>query len=208
MAERLSLPKLIELGFELCGTYDSSNGSLRECPPLTTVEKLVAFVESAGSLYGKKKARQALRHVADNSASPRETVVAMLLCLPYSMGGYGFEMPRMNYRIDLSKRARRIAGRNYLVCDLYWPDARLDVEYDGEAHVDVERASKDSMRRDALLSMDVKVVTITKWQLGDGGEMNALAHLLAKCIGKQLRYKDPQFTRANRELRRELLGRS
>lgn len=132
----------------------------------------------------------------------------MTLCLPYALGGYGLPMPQLNHRIDLDARARRIAGRGYLVCDLYWPEARLDMEYDGEPHVDAERAAKDSMRRDALLSMDVTVITVTKWQLSDGGEMNALAHVVAGRVGKKLRYRDPQFTQANIALRRELIGRA
>lgn len=37
------LPKLIEIGYELCGTYDLSEGGYRECAPLTTVERLTAF---------------------------------------------------------------------------------------------------------------------------------------------------------------------
>lgn len=208
MASALTLPKLIELGFELCGTYDTSNGDIRACMPLTSVDKLVAFVEHAGSAYGKTAARRALRNIADGSASPRETILTMLLCLPYAQGGYGIEMPRLNYRIELGRREQRIAGRTYLVGDLYWPAARLDVEYDGGLHVDAERVSKDSMRRDALVSMSITVLTVTSWQLNDGGEMNGIAHAIAARVGKQLRYKDPKFTQANRALRKELLGRS
>lgn len=206
MASVWSLPKLIELGYELCGTYDVSNGQVRECLPLTSVDKLLAYAESAGLVYGRKKALRALRYVSNGSASPRETILAMSLCLPYALGGYGLPMPSLNHRVNLNARARRIAGRKYLVCDLYWPDAKLDVEYDGELHVEAERVSKDSMRRDALLSMGIKVVTITNWQLNDGGEMNALAHVAAECLGKRLRYKDPGFTRVHLALRNELLG--
>lgn len=206
MATELSLPKLIELGYEFCGTYDTSNGRVCECLPLTSADKLMAYVESTGPVYGKKKALRALRYDLDGSASPRETVLSMLLCLPYALGGYGLPVPLMNHRVDLSARARRIAGRKYLVCDLYWPDVKLNVEYDGGLHVEAERVSKDSMRRDALLSMGVKVVTITKWQVNDGGEMNAIAHLVAECLGRKLRYKDPGFTRAHLALRNELLG--
>ena len=207
MASVWSLPKLIELGYEFCGTYDVSNGQVRECLPLTSVDKLLAYAESAGLVYGRKKALRALRYVSNGSASPRETILAMSLCLPYALGGYGLPMPSLNHRVNLNARARRIAGRKYLVCDLYWPDAKLDVEYDGELHVEAERVSKDSMRRDALLSMGIKVVTITNWQLNDGGELNALAHVAAECLGKRLRYKDPGFTRAHLALRNELLGR-
>lgn len=208
MATVFSLARLIELGFELCGTYDAADGDVRECMPLASVDKLASYVASLGRVHGKRKAARALRYVADGSASPRETTLTMLLCLPYALGGYGIEMPLLNRRIDLTRRARRIAGRNYLVCDLFWPDAMLDVEYDGGQHADPEHMSKDSMRRDALLSMGITVVTVTKWQLDDGGSFNGIAHMVAQRLGKQLRYKDPEFTRASLALRSELLRHS
>lgn len=207
MATLWELPKLIELGFELCGTYDLSNDSYRTCAPLTSIDRLSSYLDSLGKTHGKRKAAAALRYVANGSASSRETLLTMQLTLPYRMGGYGLEMPLLNHRIDLGKRERRICGKNYLVCDLYWPNAKLGVEYDGGDHADPERMLKDAMRRDALVSMGITVITVTKWQLEDGGEMNAIAHMIAERIGKRLRYVDPGFTRKNRALLRELLGR-
>lgn len=206
MATLWNLPKLIELGFELCGTYDLSDNSYRTCTPLTSVEKLTEYANSLNKTYGKRKATRALRYVANGSASSRETILAMLLTLPYRMGGYGLKQPLLNHRIDLGRRERRIAGKSYLVCDLYWPEAKLDVEYDGGHHEDPEQMLKDSMRRDALLSMGITVLTVTKWQLENGGSMNAIAHAVAEHTGKRLRYVDPDFTRANRQLHRDLLG--
>lgn len=207
MAVSMDLPDLVALGFELCGTYDASNGTLRECGPLTSVERLCSYVASLGAVKGKRKAAQALRHVVDGSASPRETILVMLLCLPYRMGGYGIEQPLLNSRIELGRRERRIAGRNHLVGDLYWPDARLDVEYDGGGHADANLVQKDSMRRDALVASDVTVLTVTNWQIEDGGAMNGIAHTIAERLGKRLRYVDPEFTQASRSLRKKLLGR-
>lgn len=208
MAAMLSLPKLIELGCELCGTYDVSVDPLRRCAPLTSTDRIASFIESAGRLNGKTAATRALRYVMDNSASPRETILAMILSLPYSLGGYGIEAPKLNYRIDLDRRERRLAGKGYLECDLYWPQAKLDVEYDGGDHSDPEQMQKDSMRRDALVSKGITVITVTKWQLNDGGETNAIAHMIADRLGKRLRYRDPEFTRKHLALRRELLGQA
>ena len=90
---------------------------------------------------------------------------------------------------------------------MYWPSVKLDVEYDGGVHAEAERMAKDSMRRDALVSMGVTVVSVTKWQLDRSGELNGIAHLIAERLGKQLRYKDPGFTRAHMRLHKELFGR-
>ena len=53
----------------------------------------------------------------------------MLLCLPYSLGGYGLPHPTMNAEMPLPKNVAA-TGRSSLRCDLYWPAVRLDVEYD------------------------------------------------------------------------------
>ena len=61
MATLWNLPKLIELGFELCGAYDLSDNSYRTCAPLTSVEKLTAYANSLDKTHGKRKAIKALR---------------------------------------------------------------------------------------------------------------------------------------------------
>lgn len=127
------LPKLIEIGYELCGTYDLSEGRYRECAPLTTVERLTAFAGAADGVHGVRKARRALRCVAERSASPRETVLTMLLCLPYGFGGYGIEMPLLNHRVDVVGDALKMTSKKYCVCDLFWPKANLVIEYGGRS---------------------------------------------------------------------------
>ena len=75
MANRLSLARLIMLGYELCGTYvlvDKGPAPRRDAP-LTTVAKLRTFVEGASNARGRKKALRALRYVLDRSASPMES---------------------------------------------------------------------------------------------------------------------------------------
>lgn len=56
MAGLWSMPKLIELGYELCGTYDCSTDDIRACQPLTSVERLRAFAEGVGPIHGRKRA--------------------------------------------------------------------------------------------------------------------------------------------------------
>ncbi len=70
------------------------------------------------SLRGAAKAAKALRYVADNSASPRETKKAILLGLPMMYGGYGLGIPRMNYEVKANpahkrSRANRVFGAIY-----------------------------------------------------------------------------------------------
>lgn len=206
-ASFLELSKMIELGFELCGTYDASCENLRSCNPLTTHKKLTTFITRAEGFHGRKQALRALQYVSENAASPQETLLVMLLCLPYRLGGYGLEPPSLNYRIDLSTKASTIAGKKYLVCDLYWPRAKVAVEYDSDAfHTGPKRIAQDSERRAALATMGITVITVTRKQLRSSKELHAVAHLLADHVGKPLQYKDPTFTQARLKLRAAILS--
>lgn len=207
MANCLSLAGLIELGFELCGTharFENAPTTYRAAP-LTTKAKLAAFIEQSTGAYGHKKAARAVRYVQDGAASPTEAILTMMLCLPYGLGGYGLEAPKLNYRVDVPSSLKKVADRAYCVCDLCWPEVKLCVEYDSaQYHGDPDRQESDARRRSTLLALGYTVVTVTRGQVMDAGAFNRLAHQLAKQIGKRLRYRDPGFTRKHRALRTEL----
>ena len=136
-----------------------------------------------------------------------ETMLAMLLCLPYGLGGYGLGWPKLNYRADVPASMRKLADRTYCECDLCWPDAALCVEYDCKLyHTDPERQESDARRRNTLASLGFTVVTVSRRQVMDGGAFNRLAHQVAKKTGKRLRYEDPGFTRKHCSLRDELIA--
>ena len=190
MASALSLEQLIALGFELCGTYRraSTFGSARyDATPLTSPAALASFIEKSPPFKGVKKARRALPFILAGSASPRESELAMLLCLPYSLGGYGLPRPTMNAEMPLPKNVGA-TGRSSLRCDLYWPAARLDVEYDSAEFHSAERLlANDSMRRIALESMDVTSVNLTAEHLRRASLFGEAAQGIARILGKRVR---------------------
>ena len=209
-ARTAALANLVETGYEFCGRYRLPalpDGNMApDQLPLTSVPKLQSLLSRTQDVNGVGAARKAVPHILQNSESPKESQLSMLSSFPGRLGGYGFPPATLNHPVRISEKAR---GRNVggtCRCDLFWPDAKLDVEYDGGNHEDPEQMLKDSMRRDALVSMGITVLTVTKWQLENGGSMNAIAHTVAEHTGKRLRYVDPDFTRANRQLRRDLLG--
>lgn len=204
MANSLSMIELIMLGFELCGTYDVSDGDVRECQPLTSVAKLSAFVEKMHGANGRKNALAALKQVADNSASPRETALCMCLCLSYRLGGYGFEKPRLNHRIDIPRTLKSHVRQSCFVGDLCWPEHRLDVEYDGSLHLDEDRRASDEARRTVLETMGFTVVAVTRKQFNSVAATHAVAETLALHLGRRLRFKEPSFSRARLRLRTKL----
>lgn len=207
MASVLTLAELIQLGFELCGTYDLSTEDVRACPPLTSVSKIASFIEKVPNVNGRKKAVRALSFVAEKSASPMETTLAMLQCLPYRLGGHGIEMPLLNHRIDVIGHAKNYTSRGYFVADMYWPAHKLVAEYDSDRyHKDERRRTSDSERRNALEAMGFTVVTVTLDLVNDRAAMARVANALAKHTGRRLRYPEPEFTRACMQLRSTLFA--
>lgn len=73
---------LIELGYELCGTYlinDCWDGYISNAVCATSTDKIRRVVDNLTGRPGIDVARKALRHVRDGSNSPMETALAMML---------------------------------------------------------------------------------------------------------------------------------
>ena len=117
-----------------------------------------------------------------------------------------YPQPKLNKRIDHGKAAGKRSNKAYHRCDLFWPEAKLAVEYDSdEYHTGADRIAEDSKKRVDLGALGIDVVTVTSGQIQSAVEFERLARLIAKKLGKKLRYKNPQFLKAQRELRKLLL---
>lgn len=209
MATRLSFIELIMLGMELCGTYAPSPYTKRyeERPALTNRNRLISFCNRTAKehLRGATTARKALRWVVDGSNSPAETALYMLLCLPVRLGGYGFKQPNMNPVTSLGQRASSMLGYHSMRCDLHWVDERVVVEYDSDQeHLSSQSASQDARRRNVLGYEDITVITVRKPMIATPGAFDDVARQLAKALGRQLRARDLEPTKARSNLRVEL----
>lgn len=157
------------------------------------------------AVRGSKKAKRAIRYLLDNSASPMETKLAILLTLPYLLGGYGFIAPELNSRIIPSKTVKRSVSKTFYSCDLYWPDYYLAVEYDSaQHHSGSEQINSDAKKKNALTLMGITVITVTKQQLYNGTEFEKVARVIANCLGKRLKFNKGSFALIHAELRRQL----
>ena len=137
-ARTAAFASLVETGYELCGSYrlaaSSDAGMMSDQLPLTSTSKLQSFLSRARNLNGVDTARKAVPHILPNSESPKESQLSILSSFPGRLGGYGFPQPTLNHPVRISEKAR---GRNVggtCRCDLFWPDAKLDVEYDSRLH--------------------------------------------------------------------------
>lgn len=207
LATLLAFPLLVECGYELCGTYGiQSDEELISRAPLATISSMRKFIDNAPGLYGTKEAARALRYVAEKSASPMETKLAMFLSLPLRLGGYGLSLPRMNQRINFGEKARKTVLKKYFSCDLYWPESKFAVEYESDRyHTGSERIARDSIRRNALDYLGIDVITTTRVQLYSCQEMDKVATVAAKHLGRRIRKTKRDWTGEKIRLRSQLL---
>ena len=223
MAGEYSLAKLIALGIELCGTYSlldkrtmcdkrgDKHGSTYDqaqynLSNLTNKKKLQAFAARMGGWSGQRQCLNALRYISDGSGSPMETILFMLLTLPHRHGGYGLPMPELNGCVYPKKGGLPFAGRSFYRGDLLWRDAGVVVEYNSDIiHANASSIANDAIRRNDLALYGIFEVTVTKEQIKSMVLFDKVARQIASGIGKKLRYKNPGFLEARRELRNAIL---
>ena len=122
------------------------------------------------------------------------------------LGGFGLDQPELNKRIDLSKKASKVFGKDHYVCDMFWTDKKIAVEYDSDQqHTGSDRIASDSIRRNTLESSGIKVVTITKQQLYNSIELTRAAQTIAGHMGRRLFSRKCNFNTKHQELRKQLL---
>ena len=211
LAGELPFLALIELGFELCGSYSvdrSTDRGFSDRQPLTSAARLAEYARDASGLHGSATAQRAARYVIDGAASPKESQLAMLLTLPTRLGGYGFEKPQLNGAVDVPPSLQREFKAKHLYCDLYWPDHDVAVEYDSDQyHTGPERSTHDSERQTKLKRLGVEPISVTKDQLYDANSFETVVKLVAKYTDKRLRIRSSNFLQRRWELRRALFGR-
>ena len=218
MASELPLAKLLELGLELCGTYtlpvkgvhsedaEQAKKQRYNRTPLTNKEKLTAYLARAEGLFGQRRFSRILKRIVDNSASPRETQLFLLLTLPYRFGGYAFSKPELNAKIMPIKAAKETSSKKFFRCDLFWPEFDVAVEYESDLiHLTPQKIASDSMKRNSLIAMGKTVITVTNRQILSTVEFERVARQLAVSLNKRLRHdENPRFIKARRELRNVL----
>lgn len=110
-------------------------------------DELVASLASYQGVWGIKTLRQVVWHAEPASESPMETRLRMVLVLA--------RLPRPHAQVPIHDRAGNFVGRP----DLYYPEVRLGIEYDGGTH----RASlvDDNRRQNRLIDAGVRLLRFT-----------------------------------------------
>lgn len=209
LASKLTEPQTVKLAMEACGSYaidahDCDMGFVKR-PPLTNAAKLAAYANRMYKENGRARALHYLRYVSDGSASPRETALCMLLCMPPRFGGYGIAIPQMNRRIELTLKEQMAVGSHHYDCDLYWPESKVAVEYDSaQFHTLQEKQERDAIRRNMLQYKGIHVITATRTQLNSEGQFDKLVQQIARKVGKRLRAPSKEHVAERAALRKTL----
>lgn len=114
---------------------------------LVTESQLVSHVASHAGAKGIKRLRRALRLADARSESPMETRLRMELIRA--------RLPRPSVQAEIRDHGGNLVGR----VDLYYPDRRLVIEYDGENHKD--RMVADLRRQNALVNAGYHLLRFT-----------------------------------------------
>lgn len=197
-ATKLQFRSLVALGCELCGTYSifSKCSSAIKHAQITDTAAIGEYLDCVPKMRGVKLARRALKSMADNSASPRETDVFMQYCMNSKLGSYGLGNVELNSTQPVKGYVRTITGMTEITPDLYWPEHKIAIEYESTENHGAYASSlellrknrlilaKDSRRRRTYEAMGILPITITDGEFCSFNDVEGIAHLLARRMGK------------------------
>ena len=209
MANKLPFEKLIQLGFELCGTYSlrprTRIGFEPRDSPLTSIAEIDSFLDRIPSYPHKAIAKDALRHILENSNSPAETNVAMRLSLTKRLGGNNIQGLRLNHPIPLNDAAARLFGTDVIRPDFSSDLHKFAGEYDSDlVHLDRARHNRDNIRRNVLQHMGYDVIVFTSDQVASLDTFEILAHDITLKMGQRYRTPTPKQIQAKANLKQLL----
>jgi len=210
MCASCSFVEAIELGMELCGTYalrpESSEGMAQRDNVLVNVDSLRRHVESWRGLQGLGMAKKASKYLARGSASPMETKLFLLLCLPLQYGGYNLGLPELNPEFDLDREEMEILRRSKIKPDMLWRKQKLVIEYDGRQHEEESQSKYDVMRKTILEGRGYTVRQVKRHQLYNPLAFDKFATSIRTFLGIRTRPVTLKHQNAREALRASLLG--
>lgn len=203
LAATRPIEEAIYFGFALCSSYCITDAAARGIvlrgdgdKPLTTPNKIAAFLAKVEPAHGSARARKALRYVRPNSYSPMESALAMSLGMPLRLGGFNFSDIELNPTLTIRTGTDAYGDPRFSVRR---PDLlirskgrtgeirQVAIDYDSFAfHAERENLRKDALRRNELtLYPGMTHLVATTAQVNDFGQFVHLAEQVRKALGKR-----------------------
>ena len=162
IASKLDFIGTILAGSALCSDYflnqDGHGGvSQRQNGPLTNRAAIAKFLATQGRKRGIIPAKRALQHIVEKARSPREASLALLLCLPYNLGGFNLGAVELNRPIELENRygekITRIPDLTIQLKDKRQKRAMVLLDYDpATTHSGNQKITRDLDRENELVT--------------------------------------------------------
>ena len=133
--------------------------------PATTATELDDYLANLTRIKGVGPARKALRYLMDGSASPGESILAIMTTLPCHLGGYGFKDVRLNPAIPVDGARRRLTRADAYHPDCYLKQLDIDLEYESNLHHSKPSdIAHDKARRNDIQALGIEVWDVT-WDM-------------------------------------------
>lgn len=204
LAQYLTLPQLLLVGMELCGTY-SLDGSevdgtgFSQRPRLITAERLIQYISWCHKQDGLELAGRAARLLLNDSGSPGESDTILALTLPNHLRGLGLPKPKLNKRALVTIQNKDGTSQSQYYYDFYWTASRrvgptgavrkrkVDGEYDSDAHhAGTLQMYEDARRGNSVQYMGTAHVVITNYDMQSAKALMVVARQLSRCIWHRL----------------------
>lgn len=184
MRDRSLIDRVLAImGF--CGIFaidESSEDRFVKRPQLTTVERLRSFAEGLGGGFGSHLLLEAAGFALERARSPLEARFALVLTMPWEMGGFAFPRPELNSRVDVGEKGSVLVGRSSLECDMVWHERRIVLEVNGRLRHE-GRFGDDLTKASALEMNGYSVRFVTSQQFRSPHQMLVLGSWLMERLG-------------------------
>lgn len=158
--------------------------------PMVTSQTFDTYVQELGSSKGVMRAREVAKTAYARLASPMETMLALMLTLSVSMGGFGLPRPEVNVAVPGLGEAPLLVSQETIIADLCWSDQKLIVEYYGwDEHFGAgsRKVGDDMARANSLCALGWNVLQVTYEHVRTLAGVSLLARQVAHLLGVSLR---------------------
>lgn len=197
-----NIARLVRATQVLCdfmGTYryvptTDDDGSYRldikfKTKPIVNPNMFESYLGQMGTVRGIERAREVASLAFACAASPMETLLALMLSLPQSMGGFGLPRPKLNWQVPMDQTERERVSQDKIIADLCWPQQNVIVEYYGwDDHFGAgpHKVALDLARANSLSTLGWTVLHVTFEQINTAAGISLLARQLAAALGTSI----------------------
>lgn len=119
------------------------------------------------------------------SASPAESLLAMAMSLPASLGGVPFPAFQHNKALSWLQDVNGLTKHRTMTPDFYWPQHSVALEYDGARHAEEDRVWEDHRRQQDYTTCGISLLCAQAEDLKSAGAIERLMRIVALQLATQ-----------------------